>query len=174
MQDVSKALAYILRHGTENLLDGGYILLEDILNLPRFRGLSEEDIGRVVLNDTKGRFSLRKSDGNLWIRANQGHSVPVNLNLTPYHPKMAAHGTTMRNWQLIKIRGLSRMGRNHIHFYEKMTGFRASSTIAILINVEKAIEDGIVFYKSENDVILSPGNSMGVLPTKYFRGIVNL
>jgi 2'-phosphotransferase len=87
----------------------------------------------------------------------------------------------MTNWYSIKLRGLSRMRRTHIHFCEGMpgdpsvvSGFRNSSSVAIVIDVRKAMSEGIEFYRPQNNVILSSGNSDGVIGSRYFKKVINL
>jgi 2'-phosphotransferase len=195
-ESLSKGLAYVLRHGAGRegfkLHEGGYLVVEDILNHQRFRNLCEEDdIRRIVMKDAKGRFSLRNNPltGKLQIRANQGHTICVvddgtlmtSIDDDP-PPKMVVHGTTLTNWYTIKFQGLSRMRRNHIHFCDGMpgdnpsvvSGFRSSSSVAIIIDVRKAMIDGIEFFRSRNNVILSSGNSDGVIRPKYFKKVINL
>lgn len=78
----------------------------------------------------------------------------------------------------IKTDGLKSMNRNHIHFTnkdkfdDKTSGFRESSQILIYIDFKRSIDDGIKFYKSENNVILSSGIN-GSIPSKYFQKIVD-
>ncbi len=69
------------------------------------------------------------------------------------------------------------MGRNHIHMAkghkgEVISGMRGSCDIYIQIDMEKAIADGITFYISENDVILSAGIE-GVIPASYFKEVTD-
>ncbi|OWF41912.1 tRNA 2'-phosphotransferase 1 [Mizuhopecten yessoensis] len=76
------------------------------------------------------------------------------------------------------IFGLSRKRRDHIHFAQgesgQTSGFPSYCDIAIEINLNKALRDGLKFYKSENDVILSPGNASGFIPKKYFKKAYNI
>jgi 2'-phosphotransferase len=185
--DLSRALAYVLRHGARRegfvLLKGGYLAVDDILNHKKFRNLCDErDIRRIVACDSKRRYSLTQKNGNLLIRAEQGHSIEIEddgslLTLIESPPKNVIHGTSADNWALIKTLGLSRMNRNHIHFCETMestSGFRKSSTVAIVIDVALAMKDGIQFFRSKNDVILSSGDSNGVLLPKYFHYVIKI
>jgi 2'-phosphotransferase len=185
--DLSRALAYVLRHGARRegfvLLEGGYLAVDDILNHKKFRNLCDErDIRRIVAFDSKRRYSLSRKNGKLSIRANQGHSIEVEddgslLTLIDSPPKTVIHGTSADNWTLIKTRGLSRMNRNHIHFCESTesySGFRKSSTVGIVIDVALAMKNGIEFYKSKNDVILSSGDSNGVILPKYFLDVIKI
>jgi 2'-phosphotransferase len=185
--DLSRTLAYLLRHGARRegfvLLKGGYIAVEDILNHKKFQNLRDErDIRRIVAFDRKRRYSLTQNNGKLLIRANQGHSIEIEddgslMSLIESPPKRVIHGTTADNWALIKTLGLSRMKRNYIHFCESMeslSGFRKSSTVGIVIDVAFAMKDGIQFYRSKNDVILSSGDSNGIILPKYFHHVIKI
>jgi 2'-phosphotransferase len=73
------------------------------------------------------------------------------------------------------------MNRQHIHLSEDfpgsksvISGMRANCEIAIYIDVKKAMQDGIKFYRSANNVILSPGDENGFLKPKYFLKIVDI
>ena len=77
-------------------------------------------------------------------------------------------------WANIKEEGLRPMRRNHIHCVpfeitdeKDAPGLRASSNVLIYINVPRAMEAGIVFYRSHNNVILTCGCD-GVLPADFF------
>jgi 2'-phosphotransferase len=185
--DLSRTLTYLLRHGARRegfvFLKGGYIAVEDILNHKKFRNLCDErDIRRIVACDSKRRYSLTQNNGKLYIRANQGHSIEIEddgslLTLIESLPKMVIHGTSADKWALIKTHGLSRMNRNHIHFCEStesISGFRKSSTVGIVIDAAFAMKDGIQFYRSKNDVILSSGDSNGVILPKYFHYVIKI
>jgi len=81
------------------------------------------------------------------------------------------HGTTRKAINEIKSSGLSKMSRTHIHFASKpnaISGFRSDSTVLIHVDMGAAMEDGIEFFISENQVILS----LGPIDPKYFKEIV--
>lgn len=85
------------------------------------------------------------------------------------------HGTYLRNWEKINKEGISRMRRNHIHFATGLpgdksviSGIRRDAEVFIYINFKQAIAEGIQFYKSVNNVILSSGNQQGIIEPKYF------
>ena len=112
------------------------------------------------------------------IRANQGHSIDgvvvkmytIRIKDVNEYP-IIIHGTTFKNWQLIKESGyLDKMSRHHIHFangYDAKSGFRKNSQVLIEIDLTQAVEDKIPFFVSENGVILTPGKD-GKLDKKYF------
>lgn len=179
---LSKQMSYLLRHGGIEsglkMKSDGFVDVKDLLQ--KMRGCKLEDIQRVVQNDTKNRYALKKDGTILEIRANQGHSMgEVNeLNLKPVLEANfdIIHGTYFDKWNIIRSSGLSRMTRNHIHFAKGLdatSGFRKSSQILIYIDFENAIQDGITFFESENGVILSSGNSRGILVPKYFRKVIS-
>ncbi|KAF6775548.1 hypothetical protein AHF37_05288 [Paragonimus kellicotti] len=186
---LSKKLAWILRHGAEKTglqyKEGGYLYLDEILQLSAFNGFSVEDVRRVVELNDKRRYDLSTEPGTnrLQIRAFQGHSVPIEgLELTPIvDPSQfpaVIHGTYFKNWETIRTEGLKRMARTHIHFAPGETGeagvisgMRASAEVLIYIDLAKAMQDGINFYLSENQVILSKGDANGCLPPKYFTAV---
>ncbi|XP_015127456.1 tRNA 2'-phosphotransferase 1 [Diachasma alloeum] len=179
---ISKRLSYLLRHGAirEGLdinPDGFVSLVEVLQKLP---DCTTADIRRVVSTNSKNRFTLvEDEDRGLQIKANQGHSLPsVNrLSLKPLiNPNFQIiHGTYLRNWNIIKTQGLSRMKRNHIHFSKDLNftcGLRRTAEVFIFINYSQSIENGIEFFESENGVILSPGDEYGVIEPRYFSKVV--
>ncbi|XP_065919311.1 tRNA 2'-phosphotransferase 1-like [Dysidea avara] len=189
---LSKSLSYVCRHGAVKLgiqMDsGGFIDVDDLLRLPMFKDYKMEDIQRVVSNNSKQRFALKQEPDSqkTFIRANQGHTVEVEeLDLQPITSPSEAptvvHGTYKRAWDSIKLQGLSKMKRNHIHFApdipggnEVISGMRHNCQILIFIDLKKALEDGLSFYRSANNVILSPGNSEGIILPKYFAQVREL
>ncbi|XP_051901133.1 tRNA 2'-phosphotransferase 1 [Pristis pectinata] len=191
---LSKALAFVLRHGAAQLglrIGGdGFLAVEAILQHPHYRRYTVQDIKRVVDTNKKQRFTLRThpETGALQIRANQGHTLQVEeLELIPISldsgnvPAQAIHGTYLRHWPLIKAQGLRCMSRRHIHLSlglpedgSIVSGMRSSCDLAIFVELRRALSDGIPFYLSTNQVILTPGNEDGVLPPKYFQKVLQL
>lgn len=188
--ELSKLLSWILRHGANELrlpIDkNGYIDVDVILSNQRFisKKFSLNEIRNVVTNDRKQRFALDTlPNGKIRIKANQGHSMAnVQLTLSKIEDAsklpIAVHGTYYRFWEKIKAEGLKRLTRNHIHLTEKeeftveASGYRSSSEILVYINVSKAMGDGVVFYRSANDVILTEGIN-GVLSNAYFSKVID-
>jgi 2'-phosphotransferase len=135
---VSKKLAWLLRHGAEEeglqFLEGGYLNISDVLSNRKFKSMKVTfpEIKDVVAADEKQRYTLQpKPDADATsdkpadfiIRANQGHSVKMESEglLTPVTkenmPAAAVHGTTHAAWGLIVASGgLKPMARNHVHF----------------------------------------------------------
>ncbi|XP_062051911.1 tRNA 2'-phosphotransferase 1 isoform X1 [Lepus europaeus] len=190
---LSKALSYALRHGALKLGlpmgPDGFVPLGALLQLPQFRGFSAEDVQRVVDASEKQRFALQPGDPSTGplIRANQGHSLQVpELELRPLEtpqalPQTLVHGTFWKHWPSILLQGLSCRGRTHIHLAPGLpgdpgviSGMRPHCEVAVFIDGPLALADGIRFFRSANGVILTPGNTHGFLPPKYFKEALQL
>ncbi|CAF90715.1 unnamed protein product [Tetraodon nigroviridis] len=191
---LSKSLSYALRHGANQMGlqigSDGFVFVEELLAHPQFRSYSLEDVERVVNTNDKQRFKLRshRENGCLQIRASQGHSIKViDLELkpvlagSPECPAEAVHGSYLRNWGSIKQQGLSRMNRTHIHLAPGLpgedgviSGMRKDCDLAVFVDVPKALADGLEFFWSENGVLLTAGNTEGMLPPKYFSRALRL
>lgn len=91
------------------------------------------------------------------------------------------HGTFYKNWIKIKSEGLSRINRNHIHFSTGLpsdktviSGVRHNAELFIFINWRVAMSEGLKFYRSVNNVILSPGDENGFIKPKYFLKVCDI
>ncbi|CAK8991886.1 tRNA 2'-phosphotransferase 1 [Durusdinium trenchii] len=192
---ISKTLTQILRHKAVELkIDigrDGYCSLRALLQCPWLAELEvqEEEVQQVVKKSDKKRFELKEDDGELLIRAVQGHSIKTvdddqllqKLDLEDTNlPNVCVHGTYRRHFDSIRRVGLLAGGgqgqgfRNHVHFSpcepgdkRVISGMRYDCEIAIWIDLKRAIADNVPFYMSTNKVILSPGID-GVIDKKYF------
>jgi 2'-phosphotransferase len=124
------------------------------------------------------------------IRANQGHSIVMESSglLKPITveadnvPDIVVHGTFFAFYQpIVDSGGLKKMNRNHIHFStglpeEKqgvISGMRGDAEILIYVDIRKSLEDGgILWWISENGVVLTEGDENGVLSTKYWKKVI--
>jgi len=158
---------------------------------PKFRQYTLSQIHEVVETNDKKRFSITTLDTSSgpqeFIRANQGHTIKTiqvdmqEITSAGEYPTII-HGTHRTAWGLISEdpRGLSRMKRNHIHFATGMigekgviSGMRFTCTVLIYVDLEKALRDGIKFFKSENGVVLTEGErGEGYLSKEYFKKVV--
>src|SRR6185369_5988147 len=116
----SKFLSLILRHEPERvglqLDEAGWIAVNELLRAVNRHGVSlaREQLDHIVATSEKKRFAF--SDDGLRIRANQGHSVEVELgyaSATP--PDLLYHGTPEKFVEAIRREGLSKMQRHHVH-----------------------------------------------------------
>ncbi|KAB2070275.1 hypothetical protein ES319_A08G145300v1 [Gossypium barbadense] len=131
---LGRLLTRILRHmATElnlNMRSDGYVKVEDLLklnmktfaNIP-LRSHTVDDIKEAVRKDNKQRFSLLEENGELLIRANQGHTVTtvdserlLKQIVSADEVQFCVHGTYKRNLESILESGLKRMKRLHVHF----------------------------------------------------------
>ena len=175
-KELSKTMSWVLRHGIIKLgltMDSdGYILLDDLIKLPQIRKYTVEDVEFIVRSNDKQRFNLITDDttGIRYIRANQGHCKEVgmlinddsHLNKLDVPMEMCLHGTNYNAYKIIKERGLSAMGRKHIHFAAGFpeddgvkSGLRNFSKVIIHVDMKKAMDRGKTFYISDNGVILT-------------------
>ncbi|KAF9956711.1 tRNA 2'-phosphotransferase 1 [Mortierella alpina] len=189
---LSKALSWLLRHNAESqgvaIRPDGYVKIKDVLNHSKFKGFTLDDILEVVDTNDKKRFQILEGpNGNKeYIRAVQGHSMDKVAELgfeeiaDASQLPIVIHGTMFSKWPLIAEKGLSKMNRNHIHMAVGLpgadgviSGMRKSCNLYIHIDTAMAIKDGIKFYKSANNVILSDGKGGdGFIPPRYFAKVV--
>ncbi|RVW76880.1 tRNA 2'-phosphotransferase 1 [Vitis vinifera] len=185
----------ILRHMASelnlNMRSDGYVRVQDLLklNMKTFadiplRSHTIDDIREAVRKDNKQRFGLLEENGELLIRANQGHTVTIVESESLLKPILSAeevtvcvHGSYKRNLESILESGLKHMKRLHVHFScglpmdgEVISGMRRDVNLLIFLDVRKALEDGMKLYISDNKVILTEGFD-GVVPVKYFEKI---
>lgn len=170
LDDTSKWLCYVLRHKPESIgieLDAhGWAVITDILNRT---DIERTLIDQTVFRDSKNRFSI--SGDGLRIRANQGHSINVDLELEVLAPpELLYHGTATRFKANITRQGLLSKTRQHVHMCEDLAtamkvGARHGAPTVILIDALKMYEAGHKFYKSVNGVWLTDA-----VPVKYLWG----
>jgi len=188
---ISKMFSYVLRHAAHKLdvhiRKDGFVRLREIMKLRNFKPYNLEELMAVVYFDEKERYTMvREFDGELLIRANQGHTMKVvedDLLLEVLTDSSTVndcvHGTYLVHWPFIKRQGLSKVARNHIHLANglpedgKIRGMRSTAELFVYVNVAKAMDDGVVFYRSKNEVILTQGYD-GWLPPKYFVKAVRI
>lgn len=86
------------------------------------------------------------------------------------------HGTYSKYLDNIMSSGINKMSRKHIHIsngINAISGKRKDCNVLIYINMGKAMNDGMLFYESENEVILTEGFN-GIIDPKYFLQVVNI
>ncbi|MFN8510772.1 MAG: RNA 2'-phosphotransferase [Deinococcaceae bacterium] len=163
---ISKVLSYHLRHHPDQLglqlQQGGWVDVDDLLSALRKAGflIDRATLKRVVLNNDKQRFSFDENE--LRIRANQGHSVQVDLELQPTRPpEVLYHGTPKSSVPSILVEGLKPMNRHHVHLsHDRETaqkvGARRGKPEVLEIKAQSMFSLGYPFYISANGVWLTP------------------
>lgn len=154
---LSKKLSFLLRHAPEKagltLEPGGWVPLAPLL---KYLKVTREQVERVVAGNDKQRFSIQGDR----IRANQGHSVPVDLQLVPQIPPVTLyHGTYSGAVEAIWREELRPMNRHHVHLSPdqdtaQRVGGRRGPPIILTIRAGEMHQAGFCFYCSENGVWL--------------------
>lgn len=175
-KEVSKFISLVLRHKPETIgiaLDKhGYASASELLCGLRKHGekLSREQLELIVALDDKKRYSYNMT--HTLIRANQGHSINVNLNLSPLTPPdVLLHGTGVKYLGGIIVQGIIAKSRQYVHLTDnynvaKITGGRHGDSIVLEVDALQMYKDGFSFFQSENGVWLT-----NEVPAKY---IINL
>ncbi|HVK06943.1 MAG TPA: RNA 2'-phosphotransferase [Armatimonadaceae bacterium] len=162
---VSKFLSKHLRHAPQEigitLAEGGWVEVDDLLAACGRRGmsLSRAELEHVVASNDKQRFSFDETGAR--IRANQGHSVDVDLRLeavTP--PDELFHGTGHQTADAIAREGLRAMRRHHVHLSRdvetaRRVGARHGRPVIFAVDSKAMAEAGHLFYVSDNGVWLT-------------------
>jgi len=162
-----------------------------------FGALQEEAFRRVVEENDKQRFKTTWEGSDQLIRANQGHSLSHVLDSTLYTTlgvnamDVCVHGTYFSQWNSILEHGLltgstltrevqgEPQGESRLHIHltratprgtSAVSGARPNCDLFIYIDYGRAVERGVVFYLSDNGVILTRGLE-GRVPSELFRKV---
>ena len=169
----SKFLSLVLRHSPQTIglkLDSaGWAQTDELLAcLARAgRRMSLAQLQAVVAGNNKQRFAFSE-DGSR-IRANQGHSIKVELELKPQQPPAQLyHGTATRFLDAIFQQGLTRQNRHHVHLSASVetastVGRRHGKLALLTVDAARMAADGHVFYCSDNGVWLTDAVPVGYL-----------
>ena len=160
----SKFLSQHLRHQPEALglvlQPGGWVPVAELLAACATHGhpLSLAELQALVAGNDKQRFAFDETGQR--IRAQQGHSVAVELQLAPAAPPAVLyHGTVARSLPAIRREGLRPMSRHHVHLSPdeetaRRVGSRRGEAVILAIDATGMQQAGHVFYQSGNGVWL--------------------
>ena len=164
LERTSRYMSLILRHKPEvigiQLDEHGWANVEELIaGIAKTQEFNRDILELIVRTDEKQRYSFNE-DGTL-IRANQGHSIPVDVELeqkTP--PDVFWHGTGEKYVESINKIGLIPKSRLYVHLskdYEtaKTVGSRHGKPVVYRVNAKQMAEDGYQFYLSVNGVWLT-------------------
>src|SRR5258708_37987605 len=119
---ISRYLSRALRHRPDalglTLAPGGWVEVDALLIACAERRLffTRQELDEVVARNDKQRFAFDESGTR--IRANQGHSVAVDLQLEPQTPPdVLYHGTGQKSVEIIGLEGLRKRSRQHAHLW---------------------------------------------------------
>ncbi len=172
LKNISKFLSLVLRHRPEvigiKLNEQGWVGVDELLEKLKAKGknISLEQLEEVVKNNNKKRFAF--NEDKTLIRANQGHSISLDLGYEAVEPPRSLyHGTATRFLDSIQKTGLEKRNRHHVHLSEELdtatnVGGRHGKVVVLIIDAEQMHKDGFKFFVSENGVWLTDH-----VPTQY-------
>ena len=164
LKHISKLMSLVLRHKPETiglqLDENGWVSVAELIEKLNAKGttVNIDIINTVVNTNDKKRFAF--NEDKTMIRASQGHSIEVELNLkavTP--PDVLYHGTASRFVESILKEGLIKQQRQHVHLSllqqtAKAVGSRHGKPVILNINAKAMADAGFTFYLSDNAVWL--------------------
>ncbi len=171
----SKFISLILRHKPEtigiSLDEHGWAGVDELIKgVSKTHPLTRESLEEIVRTDEKQRYSFNE-DHSL-IRANQGHSIPVGVELEKKKPpKFLYHGTGVKFVASIERQGLIPKSRLYVHLSSDhetaiKVGSRHGKPVVYQVNAEQMDADGLSFYRSVNGVWLTKS-----VPVQYLKRI---
>lgn len=156
LDSVSKYLSYILRHKPETIglaLDSeGWADVSELIECANRNGesLTRDLVEQIVETNSKKRFALNAERTH--IRANQGHSVAIDLGLERVEPPVVLyHGTATRFIDSIREQGLIRGSRSHVHLSADLitaveVGRRHGKPTVLTVNASEMHKRGHEFF----------------------------
>lgn len=172
LKGTSKFISLVLRHKPEEiglaLDENGWANVSELIERMGKRGHKFDftTLKEIVDTNEKKRFSFNEDFTK--IRANQGHTIEVDVELkatTP--PAVLYHGTAAKSVDSIMQNGLNKMQRLHVHLsadYETAVkvGQRHGKPVILIVDATAMQAEGHTFYLSENNVWL-----VAEVPAKY-------
>ncbi len=173
LADTSKFISLILRHKPEaigiSLDEHGWADVEQLIKgIAKTRNFNREMLEEIVRTDNKQRYSF--NEDKTLIRANQGHSIPVDVELAECQPpEILWHGTGEKYVQSIDKSGLLPKSRLYVHLSKDMgtagtVGKRHGKPVIYKVLSGQMHRDGYPFFLSENGVWLTRE-----VPVKYLQ-----
>lgn len=164
LKSVSIYLSLILRHKPEaagiTLDSHGWAKVDELIKGVRTKyPLDMETLEEIVLTDNKQRYSF--NEDHTLIRANQGHSIPVDVELEQLEPpEYLYHGTAEKYRLSIDNMGLIPKSRLYVHLSDNMmtaveVGGRHGDPVVYKVHSGAMHKAGFIFYKSKNGVWLT-------------------
>lgn len=164
-KSISKFLSLVLRHQPQEigliLNENGWADVAELMQKSATKGkrFSMAELEEIVTTNDKKRFCF--NEDKTQIRANQGHSVEIDLALQPVAPpEVLYHGTAQKNLDSILAKGIQKMNRQHVHLSKDtetahIVGSRHGKPVILTINATQMQQDGLLFYQSDNGVWLT-------------------
>ena len=164
LRETSKFISLILRHKPETigitLDEHGWANVDELIEgINKTHPFTMVELEEIVRTDDKQRYSF--NDDKTLIRANQGHSIPVDVELEEvYPPEYLYHGTGEKYVPSIDAQGLIPKSRLYVHLSSdvqtaKKVGSRHGRPVIYQIDCTRMVKDGFLFYLSANHVWLT-------------------
>lgn len=165
LDKLSVFISLVLRHKPEaagiTLDEHGWANVDELISGVNHTGrkITVTLLEEIVRTDRKQRYSF--NEDRTLIRANQGHSISVDVELKEKEPpEFLYHGTADRFLKNIMAEGLKPMRRLYVHLSKdvetaKKVGKRHGNPAILLVHSGKMNQDGIKFYLSENGIWLT-------------------
>lgn len=165
--EIGKYLSYVLRHNPKDigleLEERGYVDVEALIigvnHHYHIDTFNLEQLEQIVAEDNKQRYSFNEDKTK--IRANQGHSIHIDLGLSPVEPPdILYHRTADRFLAKIQKMGIKKMTRDFVHLSPDeetaiKVGLRHGKPVVLLVDARRIYQDGIHFYQADNGVWLT-------------------
>ena len=174
-KSTSKFISLILRHKPETigitLDDHGWADTKELIEgVNKTHPLTMEILEEIVRTDEKQRYSFNEDKTR--IRANQGHSIPIDADLTETEPpEVLYHGTSEKSVSSIEQQGLKPMSRLYVHLSKdaetaRTVGARHGRPVVYLVLAGEMHRDGYPFFLSANGVWLTRE-----VPVRYLQRV---
>lgn len=162
---IGKFLSLVLRHEPQKigleLDEQGWANVNELIEKCKKHRyhFTMDQLEEIVETNNKKRYSFDEKRNK--IRANQGHSIEIDLGLSPIEPpEFLYHGTATRFLSSIMKEGIVKGSRQHVHLSSdketaEKVGSRHGKVCILTILTGKMYQDGIPFYQSENGVWLT-------------------
>ena len=175
LKSTSKFISLILRHKPETigitLDEHGWADVDALIEgISRTKAFDRQMLEEIVATDEKGRYSF--NEDKTLIRANQGHSIPVDVELEEkIPPEILYHGTGEKYVATIDEQGLIPKTRLYVHLSldeetAKKVGSRHGKPVIYIVKSGQMSRDGIPFFLSANGIWL-----VKEVPVKYLESI---
>ena len=175
LKDVSKYMSLILRHKPEtigiSLDEHGWANVDELIaGIAKNNEFNMDILEEIVRTDEKQRYSF--NEDKTLIRANQGHSIPVDVELEEKEPpELLWHGTGEKYVAAIDVQGLIPKSRLYVHLSKDedtavKVGKRHGKPVLYHVKAKQMHDDGYNFYLSANGVWLTKE-----VPVKYLQKV---
>lgn len=172
--NISRYIALLLRHHPEKaglcLDEHGWVEVEALIQgiRRRYPEFNRAVLDEIVARDSKQRYAYNQN--KTCIRANQGHSIPVDVELKQaLPPTILYHGTGEKYVESIQKVGLIPKSRLYVHLSTDIqtaiqVGKRHGQPVIYQIDTQQMIHDGFIFYLSANHIWLTKA-----VPVQYLK-----